>query len=139
MTRDTMVSFCTDRVPAGEPAAPAGLTASQLVVWREVVEALRPLDVIASVDGHYLEVIARNVDAMRRADAVLSEQGEVFETATGYLAPRPEVAIARAARAQLGKLLKDIGAGGLLSRMALPSKPQTTAFETFLNKGTERT
>ena len=70
---------------------------------------------------------------------MLSEQGEVIETATGYLARRPEVAIARAARAQLGKLLMDNGAGGLLSRMALTTKPEVTAFEALLNESKRHT
>ena len=68
-----------------------------------------------------------------------STEKSLYDSACLDRAPIPEVAISRAARAQLGKLLRDIGAGGLLSRITLPTKPQVTAFEAFLNKGKDRT
>ena len=101
-----------DREPhpdAGEPTRPEWLLPEAKREWSRVVPDLLRLGLLAKVDraalAQYCQWWGRYVEAER----ILDVKGLVFETETGYLMPRPEVAIAQKASDRCRQFASEFG------------------------------
>lgn len=65
--------------------------------WRRVAPDLAALGLLADIDQATLAVYCQAVSDFARLTEDLRDNGETFTTPKGYVAPRPEVAMRRAA------------------------------------------
>ena len=95
--------------------------------------------VITQADGVLLEMIAVTYVRWKDAEAVLERDGLTFTSKTGYIGPRPEVAIARRAMQLLRQLIPEIGMtpSSRPGLVAAAHDDHVNAFDKFA-KGPER-
>lgn len=96
------------KAPATEPRRPAWLGEYGLEFFRDQVEHLRSLGLLAGCDEVTLWMASSAYQEFREADAVLQVEGQTMtiETKTGeYCQQRPEVAIRKHARSEVARLM----------------------------------
>lgn len=105
-----MTAATTPQDETACPTMPDSLSTVEQAAWREFIALLEPSGVLSPVDAPLIELMARTVVAMRKADAAIATHGPTFSTSTGYQSPRPEVGIAHKSRILLKQLLAECGA-----------------------------
>lgn len=119
----------------GVPDRPEWLLPEAKREWTRVVRELEPLGLLALVDRAMLAAYCQSWATYVRAQRKLEQLGETFETATGYLMPRPEVAIAKGALEKAMQLSARFGfTPADRAKLALPEAPPADPFAEFLNK-----
>jgi P27 family predicted phage terminase small subunit len=83
------------------PACPAWLAPEAKREWRRIAPVLERLGLLTEIDGAALAGYCQSYARWRQCQEAIQRDGLTFETATGYLAPRPEVAIGNKALAEV--------------------------------------
>jgi len=94
---------------AGRPSRPRWLSREAAAEWRRVVPLLEDAGVLTELDGGVLAGFCECLADLRRTSAIIERDGYSFTTESGYSAPRPEVAIRKAALAQLRQYAAHLG------------------------------
>ena len=101
--------------------------------WRRVAPELRRLGLATIVDRTALSAYCQAYARWRQAEEILNREGFVFETGTGYLAPRPEVAIAQKSMTLMKGFASEFGfTPASRTRISLPEQKQGDPFAEFL-------
>ena len=120
----------------GIPTRPGWLSPEAKREWTRVVGELAELGLLATIDraliSAYCQCWAMYVAAVKAID----EHGMTFETPNGYIAQRPEVAIATRNLEKMNQLSAKFGfTPSDRSKMAMPEPKEEDPFAQFLNKG----
>ena len=120
----------------GIPTRPGWLSPEAKREWNRVVVELAELGLLAKIDraliSAYCQCWATYVSAIR----LIHERGMTFETPSGYVAQRPEVAIALRNLEKMNQLSGKFGLSPSdRSKMAMPELKEEDPFAEFLNKG----
>ncbi len=99
------------RPTAGMPHMPCFLDAAAKRVWRRLGPQLVTLGTLSEVDGDAFAALCQAISDYSRLTRYLRANGETNETESGYLQPRPEVAMRNQAFAQMAKLMPEFGIG----------------------------
>lgn len=75
------------------PKCPAWLDREAKREWKRIAPALERLGLLTEVDGAALAGYCQSYARWKQCQEVLARDGLTFETGTGYVAARPEVAI----------------------------------------------
>lgn len=75
------------------PDCPSWLDAGAKREWRRIAPALERLGLLTEIDGAALAGYCQSYARWRQCQEVLRKKGLTFETQSGYLSARPEVAI----------------------------------------------
>jgi P27 family predicted phage terminase small subunit len=104
--------------------------------WRRLAPELRRLGLLTVVDRTALAAYCQAYARWRQAEEVLTREGLVFETASGYLMPRPEVAIAQKSQQIMKGFLTEFGfTPASRTRVSLPEQKAADPFAEFLQRG----
>lgn len=130
-------------LPKGEPqprvvamTCPRWLLPEGKREWRRVAPELKRMGLATVVDRTALSAYCQAYARWRQAEEILSREGLVFETASGYLAPRPEVAIAQKSMQLMKGFLTEFGfTPASRTRISLPEQRQADPFAEFLQRG----
>lgn len=95
--RPSRIAAVEPRPRPGAPTCPRWLPREAKAEWRRIVPELARLGLLSIVDRAALVVYVQAWSDLVSSRAVLAREGSVFKTKTGYLGPRPEVAIANKA------------------------------------------
>lgn len=122
-------------LPSGTLTCPRDLDATGRAEWRRLVKTLGPLATPASAGMIYLAADA--YAALRRAQAILNKEGEVYETTNAqgarFLRQHPAVLMRDRARAQYLRALTELGASPVSAcRVSVP--PSAPAERTTITK-----
>jgi P27 family predicted phage terminase small subunit len=118
----------------GEPRCPSKLNAAARAEWHNIIVELRAMRLLASADHAVLEAYCATYARFIEAHQDLQEHGTTFETATGYLVPRPSVALEQKSIALLRVLAADLGLSpSARSRLTLPETKEVDPLEALLN------
>ncbi len=129
-------------LPKGEPQprvvpmpCPRWLLPEAKREWRKVAPELKRLGLATVVDRTALAAYCQAYARWRQAEDVLSREGLIFETASGYLAPRPEVAIAQKSMQIMKGFATEFGfTPSSRSRISVPEQKQGDPFADFLSR-----
>lgn len=110
------------RVPPRAPTCPRWLLPEAKREWRRIAPGLENLGLLTEIDraslAAYCQALARAITAER----VIAKDGETFETPSGYIQQRPEVAIAVKQWGLVAKFATEFGlTPSSRSRISLPS------------------
>jgi len=83
------------------PACPDWLDDLARKEWARIGPELGNLAMLTAGDLAAFACYCKAYSDLQQAEAVIQEKGHVFETATGYVMPRPEVAMANTAMKQV--------------------------------------
>lgn len=116
------------RAAAGAPECPAHLDAEARAEWDRVTAELAQLGVLSRADRAALALYCDCHSQWVAANRAVAEKGLVVETRLGGVKANPAVAIARAARAQMIRVLAEFGltpsARTTLGTAAAPEGPR---------------
>lgn len=129
-------------LPKGEPRprvvpmpCPRWLLPEAKREWRRVAPELKRLGLATVVDRTALAAYCQAYARWRQAEEVLTREGLVFETASGYLAPRPEVAIAQKSMQLMKGFATEFGfTPSSRTRISVPEQKQADPFAEFLSR-----
>lgn len=91
------------------PDCPSWLDAGAKREWRRIAPALERLGLLTEIDGAALAAYCQSYSRWRQSQEVLRKKGLTFETASGYLMPRPEVGIGNRALIELRAFCTQFG------------------------------
>jgi P27 family predicted phage terminase small subunit len=113
--------------------APRWLDADAKGAWRAIAPKLQRLGLLTEVDGPTLEAWCALYARWRQAENALKAGGLTYETATGFVRPRPEISIATNTLKELRLLTAEFGMTPA-SRSRISIAPPDTAdpFEEYL-------
>jgi len=119
------------------PKPPAFLDRIGKAAWRRLVSALNDRGLLlADLDFGLLESWCTVYAAFVNAQEAVRKNGATFTTSTGYVGPRPEIAIAHKSRAQLKALGAELGlstaARARMNVTALPEPGEPSLAEILL-------
>ncbi|MPL66027.1 hypothetical protein SDC9_11695 [bioreactor metagenome] len=83
------------------PRCPTWLDGKARKEWRRLAPTLERMHLLTDGDLAAFACYCKAVSDLQHADKVLQEEGRVFVTTTGYMMPRPEVAMANVAMKQI--------------------------------------
>lgn len=83
------------------PDCPGWLTAEAKREWQRIAPALERLGLLTEIDGAALAGYCQSYARWRQCQEVLKRKGLTFQTKSGYVAARPEVAIGNRALIEL--------------------------------------
>ena len=121
------------RPEAGAPTRPEWLLPEAKREWNRIVPELVRMGLLAKIDraslAAYCQCWARYVEAQKDIET----HGATFETATGYLAPRPSVGIANQMLQRISALSAKFGfTPSDRGRIVAPLQEATDEFSEFL-------
>ena len=103
--------------------------------WRYMAGELQRLGLLTKVDRAAFEAYCQTYSVWRRAHKVLREKGLTFETESGYVQQRPEVAIADRAVKAMKSLLTEFGmTPASRSRISIRPPDEPDPFAAFLEE-----
>ena len=106
------------------PKCPAYLSKIAKREWKRIVPELDRLGLLTCVDGAALESYCNAYANMVEAQKIIDKYGMTFVTENGYIAQRPEVAIASKSMTIIRSFCAEFGlTPSSRSRMAVPDKP----------------
>jgi P27 family predicted phage terminase small subunit len=76
--------------------------------WKRILKELENED-LKALDVKALEGYCQSYSKWKKSEEYLQEKGNTFETPNGYIMPRPEVAIANKAQAEMRAWAKELG------------------------------
>lgn len=124
--------------PQPEPDSgycPRHLSRGARAEWRRVVPELKALGLFTVVDRAALEAYCECYATWRTAQDVLEREGLTFIAGQGYIAQRPEVAIANNALKLMRAFMSDFGmTPSSRTRVKAPPKQESDPFAEFLQE-----
>ena len=106
------------------PKCPSWLDPEAKREWRRVAPVLERLGLLTEADGAAMAGYCASYSLWKRSRAVVDSLGLTYETETGYIRQRPEVAIAGAALAEVRAFCQQFGlTPSARARMTLPEMP----------------
>ncbi len=129
-------------LPKGEPQprvvampCPRWLLPEAKREWRRVAPELKRLGLATVVDRTALSAYCQAYARWRQAEEVLTREGLVFETGSGYLMPRPEVAIAQKSMQIMKGFASEFGfTPASRTRLSVPEQKPADPFAEFLSR-----
>jgi P27 family predicted phage terminase small subunit len=109
-TRADRVNAEEPRPEASRPECPEHLDSFGRAEWERIVPELEALGVLARVDGAALALYCAAYSTAVQADMEVGLYGLLVDTGMGGVKSNPAVAMARAARSQMHRLLTEFGA-----------------------------
>jgi P27 family predicted phage terminase small subunit len=94
---------------ADADSAPSTLSAAARDVWREEIARIRTAGLAKNTDLAAFAVYCETLARYRKATKVLAKGGYTYETATGYVRPRPEVGIVERAERTILAFQRSLG------------------------------
>lgn len=91
------------------PKCPSWLDAEAKREWRRIAPALERLGLLTEIDGAALAGYCQSYARWRQCQQVLAKDGLTFKTESGYMAARPEVAIANRALIEIRAFCAQFG------------------------------
>jgi len=127
------------RPPLITPDCPRWLSQVGQREWRRVAPMLERSELLSEIDGTALALYCDAYARWRKARDILAKKGLTFETNSGYVAQRPEVAIVNTAMQQIRQACTEFGmTPSSRGRMRLPSKTpveEEQEMDDFLDAG----
>jgi len=115
--------------------APRWLDAEAKSAWRDIAPKLQRIGLLTEIDGPMLEAWCVLYARWRKAENVLKTGGLTYETATGFVRPRPEIAIATNTLKEMRLLVTEFGmTPASRSRISVAPPEQADPFEAFLSE-----
>lgn len=103
------------------PACPTWLSRDAKREWRRIAPELERVGLLTIVDMAGLAGYCESYSLWKRCQEKLTGDGLTYETDTGYIRPRPEVAIAAGALAEIRQFCQQFGlTPSARSRLMLP-------------------
>jgi len=119
-----------------KPIMPPGLDPAAKREWKRVADPLFKLGVLTELDKVNLAIYCQLISKFERYEKTLEEKGEIYETATGMLKPRPEVAMRDNCLKEIRQFVKMFGLShDARCRMELPQADsnELNEFESLLD------
>lgn len=91
------------------PKCPAWLASEGKKLWKQLIPELERLGLMTIMDGVAFEAVCQNYATWVRCEKYLKKNGLTFETETGYIQQRPEVAIGQKALAAVRAFCTEFG------------------------------
>ena len=119
-----------------KPKMPPGLSPGAKREWKRVADSLYNMGVFTKVDTVNLTIYCELISRLERYNSILEETGEVYETPTGILKSRPEVAMRDNTLKEIRQFVKMFGLShDARCRMTLPQAgvDEVDEFESMLD------
>jgi len=91
------------------PKCPTWLAAEAKREWKRIAPALERLGLLTEIDGVALAGYCQSYARWRQCQEVLAKDGLTFSTESGYVSPRPEVAIGNRALIEIRAFCAQFG------------------------------
>jgi P27 family predicted phage terminase small subunit len=122
-----------------ETDPPSCLDETAAAEWRRIVPTLLELKLLTTLDRQLLVIYCQAVSDYERYSAVLRDEGDTYETETGTIKARPEVALRNAAYAQIVKCSIQFGfSPAARARMNVSLEPDNRSLLDSILDGTPK-
>lgn len=91
------------------PKCPSWLDREAKKLWKQLMPELERLGLMSIIDGAAFEAVCQNYATWVKCEKYLKKQGMTFETDTGYITQRPEVAIGQKALKAVHTFMTEFG------------------------------
>ena len=109
--------------PRDCPSPPSWLDAAAKRKWAKLADTLNEIGVLTTIDGDVLALYCQAYSDHERLTRLLRDTGETAKSPSGYMMPRPEVAMRNRARDDMRKFGAELGIGAA-SRTKIDTKPK---------------
>lgn len=111
------------KAPRGRPSPPAYLGRVAKATWRRVIRDLESMRILSAVDRDIIAAYCQAVQRYQEFERAITEHGITFVTEKGYVAQRPEVAMAHKQAQLVKQLAGELGlTPAARSRIDVPEK-----------------